>query len=386
MPQSKTPTEFKGFDDYVEVLFAGTHKDSKGVEHTFTEADLDQMIKNTPPSTAPIVIGHPKTDAPAYGWNESFKREGGTLLAKFNQVDEGFATLVKKGSYKKRSVSVAKNGDGEYYIKHVGWLGAKPPAIAGMKDVEFNESEDDVVMEFAEAEAFSSIGYLLGTIGNVLRGLREKIIDDNGIEVANQFIPDWEIDGLTSAHERILTSLANNAELGSFNEETELQALITDLAAQYQAQIPAAPAPAAEFSERELHLQARVAELEAQARIKDCQVKVDGWTAAGKLTPALAAGAVDFMAQLDAGASFEFSEGDGQKTSNPAQWFADFVERLNPIQLGKEIADSGEGEKLVKDAATIAREAQEFSAAQAEKGIDVSIDAAVMHVVKTAAQ
>ncbi|AXF86407.1 hypothetical protein DTO96_102161 [Ephemeroptericola cinctiostellae] len=385
--------EFKGFDDYIEVFRAGTHTDSKGITHSFTVADLDQMAKNTTPSTAPIVIGHPKTDAPAYGWASEFKRDGDSLFAKFDQVNADFVNAVESGSYKKRSISTAKNADGELYIKHVGWLGAAAPAIKGLADVHFAASDDDVVMEFAEfgeAEALREVGWLINTVGNVLRGLREKIIADNGIETADKFIPDWEINGLSNASETIAARLEQNPS--NFTDGWDGAELVDLMAGTVQARInesseasKQANTQTAEFSEREAALQSRITELETKATRQECQAAVDGWMAAGKLTPALAAGAVDFMVGLrTSDMTFEFAEGDATQSLTQSQWLAHFVEKLHPIQLGKE---QGGGDALPTvngDAESLKTAAQEYQAAQNEHGINVSWADAVTHVAQMA--
>lgn len=391
MGQQAGLANFKGFDDYVEVFTAGTHTDSKGITHTFTHDDLDQMVKNTAPSTAPAVVGHPKTDAPAYGWATEFKRDGDSLFAKFDQVNNDFAEAVKSGAYKKRSISTAKNADGEYYIKHIGWLGGAAPAIKGLADVHFAESETDVVMEFtefAEKEAIREIGWLINTVGNILRGLREKIIADNDIETADKFVPDWEISSLNNASETIAARLEQNPS--NFAEGWNGAELIDLMASTVQAQIDAQPPkttpekPPAQFSELEVQLQNRVAELEAKTTRAECQTIVDGWMSAGKLTPAMAAGAVDFMVGLrQSDTTFEFAEGDTNKSVTQSEWLANFVENLRPIQLGVEQGGGEAAPAMNINARSIVDAAQEYQASQKEKNIDVTWDAAVVHVTKT---
>ena len=105
-------SNFKGFDDWVEVFRTGTHTDSKGVTHTFGTEHLDQMVLNTAPDTAPMVVGHPKMDAPAYGWAQQFKRSGDVLLAingtSVKNMDQVRAALDKSG----KSVALLIERDG----------------------------------------------------------------------------------------------------------------------------------------------------------------------------------------------------------------------------------------------------------------------------------
>ena len=135
---------FKG----VEVFRAGDHVDSAGRPHTFTEVDLDRIAAYDPARhEAPLVIGHPEHNAPAYGWVDRVYREGAVLKADFKDVAPEFADLVKAGRFKKRSISLYPGGD----LRHVGFLGAVPPAIKGLKDVQFAEGEAST-FEFGEPQ------------------------------------------------------------------------------------------------------------------------------------------------------------------------------------------------------------------------------------------
>ena len=50
---------------------------------------------------APVVIGHPKDNAPAFGWVEELKTDGKLLYAKFKQLVPEFIEAVKKGYVQK---------------------------------------------------------------------------------------------------------------------------------------------------------------------------------------------------------------------------------------------------------------------------------------------
>ena len=121
----------------IEIFRAGTHTDSHGATLSFSESDLAATARAYDPavSEAPIVVGHPKADAPAYGWIKSLSAEGGRLFATPDQVDPSFAEMVRAGRYKKLSASLyapdspANPSPGAWYLRHVGFLGAQPPAI-----------------------------------------------------------------------------------------------------------------------------------------------------------------------------------------------------------------------------------------------------------------
>ncbi|TAX64400.1 hypothetical protein ELI03_34660 [Rhizobium leguminosarum] len=107
---------------------------------------------------APIVIGHPKQDTPAYGWIEKIIAKEDGLHAVPRQVNPEFAEIVKQGSYKKVSAAFyppdapSNPKPGTAYLRHIGFLGAAPPSVKGLKEIQFSE---DAMIFFAEEEAFA---------------------------------------------------------------------------------------------------------------------------------------------------------------------------------------------------------------------------------------
>ncbi len=90
-------------------LQAGKHSDSQGRQASSRPADLDQMVVNHKLGAAPAVLGHPKTDDPAYAWTAGLKRDGNSLLAKFEDINPAFEAGVGSGAYRNRSVRVLKD-------------------------------------------------------------------------------------------------------------------------------------------------------------------------------------------------------------------------------------------------------------------------------------
>ncbi|WP_051775585.1 hypothetical protein [Paenibacillus tyrfis] len=127
---------------WYEVFRAGKYEP----QGDFTENDIQQVVDNYDPNKfeAPIVIGHPKQDDPAFGWVSALKREGDKLLASFRQVVPEFSEAVNAGRYKKVSVRLRKTDDG-WTLRHVGFLGAAAPAVEGLKPIEFGEEDRDGV-------------------------------------------------------------------------------------------------------------------------------------------------------------------------------------------------------------------------------------------------
>jgi hypothetical protein len=117
---------------------------------------LDELVRNYDPNLheAPVVIGHPELDKPAFGWFEALRRVGNFLEGKLRQVHEGFETLLKEGRFKKRSVALYTDPVGKLpapYLRHVGFLGAVPPEVKGLPDLAFVDGDFSEV-EFDQEE------------------------------------------------------------------------------------------------------------------------------------------------------------------------------------------------------------------------------------------
>ncbi|MDH5478645.1 MAG: hypothetical protein OEY50_09960 [Nitrospinota bacterium] len=146
----------------VEIFRAGRHTAQNGAEVEITMADLAAAAKAYDParSEAPVVVGHPSTQAPAYGWVKKLVAKGAALWAEMTQLDAEFAELVRAGRYKKVSASFYSPlspdnpNPGKWYLRHVGFLGAQPPAIKGLQPVSF-ASAGQGVMEFIPSDAAS---------------------------------------------------------------------------------------------------------------------------------------------------------------------------------------------------------------------------------------
>lgn len=395
--------KFKGFDDWIEVFRAGEHVDSQGRACAFTAADLDQMVANVDQSGVPAVLGHPEHDDPAYGWGR-FERRGDVLLAKFSDVNPQFAAGVASGAYKNRSISVFKHPDKGWTVQHVGWLGAKPPAIAGLKPVEFSARAD--AHEFS-AEVAWPASWSVGDIAASFRRLREWLIGKEGQDTADRVMPDYVITGLDRQAEQLRdAALAEQAEDTSegdatapinplFNHagassmsftQSDLDRAATEAAARAKAEAEAAMA--AQFAAKDTELQT----LRAQQRDARIGADVAQLVADGLVTPAERAALTEFMAAIDGVQPHQFSAPDGSKAAAqpPSQWFAQFLRGRRPlVRLGKPLMadDAGAGASAVdpQNPHAIAAAAQRYMAAEAAAGRSVGVDAAVQHVIAAGA-
>ena len=141
------------------IFRAGRHRTIDGRSVAFSEADLAAIAAayDAAVHEAPLVIGHPKTDDPAMGWVSGLKCVGLRLEADFRQMDPAFAEAVEAGRYKHVSAafyapdSPRNPKPGGYYLRHVGVLGAVPPAVKGLGPLTFAE-DDTVFLAFGEEE------------------------------------------------------------------------------------------------------------------------------------------------------------------------------------------------------------------------------------------
>ncbi|HRD49776.1 MAG TPA: peptidase [Candidatus Contendobacter sp.] len=144
----------------LQIFKAGTHTASSGQTLTFTAADLAATAAayDATAFAAPLVVGHPALDEPAYGWVKTLAHVEGALEATPEQLDPQFADLVKAGRYRKISAAFfmpnAPNNPvpGVYSLRHVGFLGAVAPALKGLRPPAFANTDEGVIeLEFSES-------------------------------------------------------------------------------------------------------------------------------------------------------------------------------------------------------------------------------------------
>ena len=288
----------------IPIFKVGRHTDMSGTTLEITEADLEKTVAAYQPARheAPLVAGHPRHDSPAWGWVDALHLSEGTLQATLRQVDPAFAKLVAAGRYKKISASFytpnAPNNPhpGVYYLRHVGFLGAQPPAIKGLPDVAFQENEQGVVV--VEILDFSQ----------PVETLKTK--DDN---------PKHP----TSIIKKESTMPENNNQT-------------VDLAEAEKVAEESLAARELQFAEREQRLQEKERLLSHNQTVDF----VEGLIQQGRLLPRHKEGLVSFIASLDENESISFSE-PGQNKTTASDYLRRFLNDL-PIQVayGEQSADS----------------------------------------------
>lgn len=289
--------------------------------HQFTEADLDGMATSYDPAVreAPLCIGHPQDNLPAYGWVKTVAcNAAGALTIDTHGVEPQFAEMVAAGRFKKRSASFyppqspANPTPGRWYLRHVAFLGAQPPAIAGLKDIQFSEGDAD-----SGAVSFSE-------------PVTHQESDDMSKELQDQ---------LAKAQ----------ADLAAANDA---KAQAEARATQARSEAEAATAQAASFAEA-----ARADRKAGFVSFAEAQVQ------AGRLLPKDQAMAVATLEALADAAPVEFSEGGTTTKVGPAQWLQGLIAGAKPVVSFGEFAGGqaqGAGAAKGKSDADIDQAAQAY--------------------------
>ena len=370
----------------IEIFKPGKHTDVKGTVVTFSESDLKACASAYDPALydAPLVVGHPTLEAPAYGWVKSISFAEGKLIAEPDRVDVAFAELVNEGRFSKVSASFylpdAPNNPkpGVLYLKHIGFLGAAAPAIKGLKNVSFADSEQGVV-EFADWDKM--------TIANLFRRFREYIIGKDGVETANALFPEYEINSL-----QINAAQDDDDKKLYFSETTNNPNEDSDMTPEQQAEFDALKAENTALKANEATLKTQVASFaEAEQKAKTEAAHADnvsfaeGLVKDGKLAPGAKDGAIALMDQLAAQTqTVEFGEGDAKTSMTPlAVYRKQLSDAPKLVEFGEHGGDGAVVEDLIDDPVLLAQKAVEYAESEAKQGRTVNSAAAVAHVSKT---
>lgn len=318
----------------LQIFKAGTHIAEDGRTLTFSEADVRQIADSYDPALheAPIVVGHPTTDAPAYGWGKALSARNGVLFAEPQQVDADFAGMVNAGRFKKISASIfmpdtpGNPTPGKFYLRHIGFLGAQPPAVKGLKSAAFAE---DGAGAACFAMPLSSLGW---TLTDLFQRFRDWLIDSDGLETADQVIPQWQIRSIDEAtRERPVDGNTGEPAL-SYAEQPHAQTTRETNPMSDNNQ-------AAAFAEQKQQLDARASDLDARQRTLDEREKLakradaaafaEGLVKEGKLLPRNQAPIVELLLALPAeSAPLNFAEGDSQVSKPAATVLREFLAGL----------------------------------------------------------
>lgn len=319
MPQELPPQ--------IEIFRAGRHIDDTGTVHNFSAADVAGMVASYDPALreAPLTVGHPAHNLPAYGWVKGLAiNDAGHLVMDTHQVQPQFAEMVSNKLFKKRSASFyppthSNNPKpGNWYLRHVAFLGAQPPAIAGLADFAQGDSTGTVIFSEGDSDA---------------------IADPTVSPPATSFNQE-QLRMTQELKDQLAAAQAKNTELSA------AAATATTEAASAKAQL----AQFAETAKRD-----RTASFVAFA---EAQVKT------GCLLPKDKDAAVAVLDTLADAKPVSFAEAGGTKTVAAVDWLKDLIARAKPaVSFGEHAAgslDGGQGAAGLTDA-EIDHKAQAYS-------------------------
>jgi hypothetical protein len=340
----------------LDIFKAGKRTPTQGGAIDFTESIIDASIAAYDPALheAPLVIGHPKQNAPAWGWVKSLTKGADNVVVAFaEQVNADFAEMVDSGAFKKKSASFYTPNSpqnpvpGVYYLRHVGFLGAQPPSVKGledgMRDVSFSAPDEDFI-EFSDWDQMS--------IASIFRRLREWLISTSGVETADKVIPDYEINSLqiNAALDR------DDADISSpsFNEPNG-----DEMTPEQKARMEQLEADNQKLTQANSELTLRVANFEeANAKVTQQAIHTEnlnfaeGLVTAGKILPAQKDATVallDQLAQQDT--SLDFGEGDSKTSKSPLQIYKDQLNATPVLVNFNEVGGGPSTEDVVDFAA-----------------------------------
>jgi hypothetical protein len=269
---------------------------------------------------------------------------------------------------------------GVYYLRHIGFLGAQPPAVKGLRASEFAEKEEGVI-EFADWDDLTNAG--------LWQGLRDWFIEQFGLEKADKVLPGWSIQQLATAAAQEPDD--SSAAMRAYSENhpgatmTPAEIAAREAALKTKAEEQARKdeehrAKAVEFAERETQLAAE----EATRARGELASFVEGLVKEGKVLPVHQDGLVAFLAGVARAQVIEFGEGDKKVSTPGAAWLRDYLTaQPKLVEFGERGAGDG-AENHATDAQSIADRALEFQESEKKAGREISVSAAVSHVTKAA--
>ena len=354
-------------DGWIDICRAGTWRDMQGHDVRLDEDRLDRIVAaHAAADPAPVVIGHPETDAPAYAWIDGLRRIGDRLQATFRDIAPSFREAVEAGHYSGRSIAL--QGD---TLRHVGFLGGRAPAVPGLAPTRFASAPETVVAFTKDGEGDSPDD----TSADDPDSLRA--LEPGGGEDGDSLVPLSAPRGRGEAAQ----DSGDRGDVPSDGEEEE------------SGRVALAEQEAA-LAAREAALLAREAAAAVDDRRRAAEAAIAPHVEAGRILPAERAALVALLAALSddpgnagVGAAGEnatiafTSPSGGEARMRPATILERFIEGLprrvdyrmlagGPVPGAAALAGTHEG--AGEDSERIAAEARTLMAAEAEKGVSLT--------------
>lgn len=331
----------------IEIFETGKHTDSAGQEKEWTESDIDTIVEKynkQKDHQAPIVIGHPQSDSPAYGWVEGLKREGNKLLAEVKPTVQEFVDWVKQGLYKKVSIALYP----DMLLRHIGFLGGTPPAVKGLKAPEFASSEFSEWIEFRQWTKEERDALKKGAIKGDFAGPNETYPIASPADVADA----WQLSGQSKNPDQIKVKIIEIAkrfgwidalpptaiewakarkiafkEVTNMDQDVELKETKQKLA-EKEKELQQFAEVSKKKDDELSALKSQLELKEKEARLKNFSDNCDTLLKEGKLVPVQKQMIIEFMEIIHNTQEWEFSEGEKKVKANPLDKFNEFLKSL----------------------------------------------------------
>ncbi|MBE9577856.1 MULTISPECIES: hypothetical protein [Moraxella] len=314
----------------IKIFKAGKHTSMEGDTIDYTPQMLAECVASYSENLhqAPLVLGHPKHDDPAYGWVEKLELDKDNVLwAYVKDVNASFAESVNQGKHNKVSASFylpdspQNPKKGTLYLRHIGFLGGQVPAVKGLGSVQFAENENGTA-SFSEP-------------------LEGKANDDKSGKIdfagALSFLQSYLKDNPSQA-ESVLSQLNPPKDDGKNDEKSEREKAL----------------------EKELaDLQKKIADDKAKEQASQIQDFAEGLVKSGQLPPKLKSQVVEVMTAGTAHTA-SFSEGGEQSLTDALKkLFSELPKNASFAELNKDNRSTDSKESpLMRDAKRRAEQAK----------------------------
>lgn len=365
----------------IEIFRTGTHTDSQGKTFEASEEMVKGIVAryNAANAAAPLVLGHPETDDPAYGWVKGleYRPEDGVMQAEVGDIHPDLELMVRDGRFKNVSVALDWDANNNPKLRHVAFLGARLPAVSGLQPVTFS-GEPAATFEFAGGAAPADDG----AFNNIMKLLRRIASSEQKVS------PLWALNGVRE--DGVRPREADNRSAFADKGGKDMPNATTQ---ESKAAEPAPPEErnkvAAEFAAEDkktetkvVSLEKKLAEFAAEQKLSRAQTLVAGLVGRGTITPKQSSGLAEFVAALpdEKTLCFAASSSDGKEEKlSPLAFFEKFLGAL-PRRVSYEEAAGNGGGGYGNDAEELGAEAAAYMAAQIKAGRIVSASQAVEHV------
>lgn len=131
----------------IEIFYPGLQEASDGRRLHFSEAEVQSWVTKAAGQRIPMVPGHPDDDEPVFGYVTGLRYNAATKRLEATEAEDvsrTFKKVVNSQQLDGVSVKVIPDGGG-WKLKHIGFLGKSPKALAHLKPAKFSKSDGVVI-------------------------------------------------------------------------------------------------------------------------------------------------------------------------------------------------------------------------------------------------